>query len=97
MTPPVDATVVRRAGRLVAAQISLALAAMLILVGVVVAVVFARAQNTQITAELTTVASTADDAGDPPPGMELALRDRAGKVSVSDGGAAVVRVGADRH
>lgn len=88
MTPPVDATVVRRAGRLVAAQISLALAAMLILVGVVVAVVFARAQNTQITAELTTVASTADDAGDPPPGMELALRDRAGKVSVSDGGAA---------
>ena len=86
MTPPGDLTVIRRAGRMVALQTSLALAAVLVLVGAVVTAVYIRAQNTQIAAELNAVTMSADDAGDPPPGTELALRDRDGEVSVSDGG-----------
>ena len=81
-----DLARVRRAGRLVAIQTSLALAAVLLLVGVVVAVVFVKAQNSQITAELEAVAATADDTGDAPPGMELVLRDEDGYVSSSAGG-----------
>ncbi len=81
-----DLTAVRRAGRTVAVQISAALAAVLLLVGIIVAVAYARVQRDQIAEQLTTVASTADDVGDPPPGMELAFRDSDGAVSVSDGG-----------
>ena len=81
-----DLARVRRAGRLVAIQTSLALAAVLLLVGVVVAAVFVRAQNAQIATELESVAATADDTGDAPPGMELVLRDEEGHVSTSAGG-----------
>lgn len=81
-----DLTLVRRAGRIVALQASAALAAVLILVGVVVATSYARAQTNQITDELRTVAMTADDVGDPPPGMELVMRDTDGSVETSDGG-----------
>lgn len=84
--PPSDLSVVRRAGRVVALQTSAALAVFLVLVGVVAATSYVRAQNTQIADELTTVAMNADDAGDPPPGMELVLRDANGAVSTSDGG-----------
>lgn len=88
--PHSDLAVVRRAGRLVALQTSAALAAVLILVGLVVAAAYAHAQARQIDDELTTVAMSADDAGDPPPGMELAFRDAAGAVSSSHGGQAGV-------
>lgn len=81
-----DVGAVRRAGRVVALQTSAALAIVLLLVGAVAATAYTRTQNTQITEELTTVAMTADDAVDPPPGMELALRDVGGAVSTSDGG-----------
>ena len=87
MTSSTDLRLVRRAGRLVAVQISLALTAVLVLVGGLVVIVYARAQNDQIDGELTTVAQTADDAIDPPPGMELAIRDNDGEVFTSDGGA----------
>lgn len=85
-TPPGDLKVLRRAGRMVALQTALALAAMLVVVGAVVTAVYLRTQNTQITSELTTVAENADDADDPPPGTELALRDNEGRISTSDGG-----------
>jgi len=88
MTPAGDLSVVRRAGRIVAIQASLALAAVLLLVGLVIAAVFVRAQSNQITTELNQVAMTADDTSDPPPGMELVLRDNDGSVAVSDGGKA---------
>jgi signal transduction histidine kinase len=81
-----DLARVRRAGRLVAIQTALALAAVLLLVGVVVAAVFVRAQNTQIATELQSVAASADDTGDAPPGMALVLRDEDGHVSTSPGG-----------
>lgn len=84
--PASDLAVVRRAGRMVALQTSAALAAVLILVGVVVATAYMRAQTNQITDELHTIAMQADDAGDPPPGVELALRKADGAVSTSDGG-----------
>ncbi len=84
--PHGDLAVVRRAGRMVALQTSAALAAVLVLVGLVVAAVYDRSQSRQIDDELTTVAMSADDATDPPPGMELAFRDAAGTVSTSDGG-----------
>ncbi|MFN0142236.1 MAG: sensor histidine kinase [Mycobacterium sp.] len=90
MTPPGDLSVVRRAGRIVAIQTSLALAAVLLLVGLVIATVFVRAQNNQMTAELNEVAMTADDVGDPPPGVELVLRDNDDSVATSDGGEAGV-------
>lgn len=88
MTPSGDLSVVRRAGRIVAIQTSLALAAVLLLVGLVVAAVFVRAQSNQITAQLSQVSMTADDTGDPPPGMELVLRDNDGSIATSDGGKA---------
>lgn len=88
--PDSDLAVLRRAGRAVAVQTSAALAAVLLLVGLVVAAAYVRSQSRQIDDELTRVATTADDATDPPPGMELAFRDTAGRVSTSDGGTAGV-------
>lgn len=85
-TPHSDLAVVRRAGRIVALQTSAALAAVLLLVGLVIAAAYVHSQGRQIDGELTTVAMTADDASDPPPGMELALRDETGEISTSDGG-----------
>ncbi len=88
--PAADFSVVKRAGRIAALQASAALAVLLLLVGVVLAVVDVRAQTREITDRLTAVAETADDAGDPPPGMELVLRDPDGQVSTSRGGEAGV-------
>lgn len=86
MTPAGDLAVVRRAGRIAAIQASVALALVLLVVGGVVFMVYVRAQNRQIDSELRTLAMSADDAGDPPPDMELALRENDGEVSASDGG-----------
>jgi signal transduction histidine kinase len=83
MTPDPDLAVVRRAGRIAAIQASLALAAVLLVVGAVIFLVDVHVQNQQITDQLTSVASTADDVTDPPPGMQLVLRDLAGKVTAS--------------
>ncbi|WP_123024440.1 sensor histidine kinase [Mycolicibacterium stellerae] len=83
MTPDSDLAIVRRAGRIAALQASLALAAVLLVVGAVVFLVDVRMQNQQIASQLTSVASTADDAVDPPPGMQLILRDQAGGVQAS--------------
>jgi signal transduction histidine kinase len=52
-------------------------------VGVVIFLVDVRVQNQQIASLLTAVASTVDDAGDPPPGMILVLRDLAGRVDAT--------------
>lgn len=84
--PHSDLTVVKRAGRIAAIQASVALALVLLVVGGVVFAVYLRAQNRQIGSELQTLAMTADDANDPPPDMELALRDNNGHISTSDGG-----------
>src|SRR5690349_19320139 len=90
--PAGDLRVVQRAGRIAALQASLALAAVLLVVGAVVFVVDVRMQNRQINDQLQAVAATADDVSDPPPGMELVLHDNTGKVSVSDGGQPGVRL-----
>jgi signal transduction histidine kinase len=84
--PPSDLTVVRRAGRVAALQASSALAVVLLVVGAVVFTVDVRVQNHQISAQLEAVAAAADDVNDPPPGMELVLRDNNGRVSATDGG-----------
>lgn len=86
MSSASDLGVVKRAGRIAAIQASVALALVLLVVGGVVFMVYVRAQNRQIDAELRTLAMSADDASDPPPDMELALRDNSGAVSTSDGG-----------
>lgn len=86
MTPDDDLTVVRRAGRVAATQASLALASVLLVVGAVVFLVDGKVQNQRITDQLTLVASTADDATDPPPGMQLVLRDVTGNVRASADG-----------
>ncbi|AQT78066.1 two-component sensor histidine kinase [Mycolicibacterium litorale] len=86
MTPRSDLAVVKRAGRIAAIQASAALALVLLVVGGVVFTVYVRAQNRQIDTELQTLATTADDANDPPPDMELALRENTGQTSTSDGG-----------
>lgn len=88
--PAADFSVVKRAGRTAALQASAALAALLLLVGAVFAVADMRSQTREINDQLTAVAETADDAGDPPPGMELVLRDTGGQVSTSRGGKAGV-------
>lgn len=86
MTPRSDLAIVKRAGRIAAIQASAALAVVLLLVGGIVFTVYVRAQNRQVDAELQTLAMTADDANDPPPDMELALRENDGQTSTSDGG-----------
>ena len=86
MTPKGDTDVIRRAGRVAAIQAAFALALVLLVVGAVVFVVDVQVQNQQITAQLNSVASTADDTTDPPPGTILVLRDPAGKVQASDEG-----------
>jgi signal transduction histidine kinase len=86
MTPDSDLSVVHRAGRTAAVQASLALAAVLLVVGAVVYFVDIRVQEQQIRSQLSSVASAADDATDPPPGMILVLRDLAGKVQSSTDG-----------
>lgn len=85
-TPPSDLAVVKRAGRVAAFQASAALAVVLLLVGGVVFAVYLRTQRRQIDAELQSVAMVADDTNDPPPDMELAMREVDGQISVSDGG-----------
>jgi signal transduction histidine kinase len=69
-----------------AIQASLALAGVLLVVGAVIFFVDVRVQNQQITAQLNSVAASADDVTDPPPGMILVLRDRTGKVATSTAG-----------
>ena len=86
MKPDSDLSVVHRAGRIAAVQASLALAAVLLVVGAVVYFVDIRVQEQQIRSQLSSVALAADDATDPPPGMILVLRDLAGKVEVSADG-----------
>jgi signal transduction histidine kinase len=86
MTPRSDLAVVRRAGRIAALQASLALAAVLLVVGAVIFVVDVQVQKRQIADQLTSVAAMADDATDPPPGIQLVLRDLAGKVTASADG-----------
>ena len=81
--PAADFSLVKRAGRTAALQASAALAVLLLLVGSVLAVVDLRAQTREITHQLSAVAEMVDDAGDPPPGMELVLRDTDGQVSLS--------------
>lgn len=84
--PPSDLAVVKRAGRVAAFQASAALALVLLLVGGVVFAVYVRTQRRQIDAELQSVAMAADDTNDPPPDMELAMRELDGEIAVSDGG-----------
>jgi signal transduction histidine kinase len=91
-TPPSDLSVVQRAGRIAAMQASLALAAVLLVVGVVVFAVDVRVQDRQIASQLQQAASTADDVTDPPPGMELVMQTKDGLVSTSDEGKPGIRL-----
>jgi len=86
MTPDSDLGVVHRAGRIAATQASLALAAVLLVVGAVLYFVDIRVQEQQIRSQLSSVALAADDVTDPPPGMILVLRNPAGKVQASADG-----------
>ncbi len=81
-----DLALVKRSGRIAALQASVALALILLVVGGVVFTVYVRTQNRQIDNELHTLAVTADDASDPPPDMELAIRQNDGETTTSDGG-----------
>jgi signal transduction histidine kinase len=84
--PPSDLSVVQRAGRIAATQASVALAAVLLVVGVVVFAVDVRVQDRQVASQLQQAAATADDVTDPPPGMELVMQTDDGRVLASDGG-----------
>lgn len=86
MTTDSDLSVVQRAGRIAAVQASLALAAVLLVVGAVVYFVDIRVQEQQIKSQLSSVALAADDVTDPPPGMILVLRNLTGKVAASADG-----------
>ncbi len=91
-TPASDLGIIHRAGRRAALQASLALALVLLVVGAAVFFVDGQIQSRQIESQLTMVASTADDVVDPPPGTELVLRDRDGKVHTSDDGLPVAEL-----
>jgi signal transduction histidine kinase len=83
MTLHSDLATARRAGRIAAVQASVALGGVLLIVGAVIFFVDVRVQNQQIADQLTSVAALADDVNDPPPGMQLVLRDHEGRVEVS--------------
>ena len=86
MTTGSDLAVVRGAGRIAALQAALALAVVLLVVGAAIFFVDAHVQDQQIADQLTSVASAADDVTDPPPGMQLVLRDLTGRVTASADG-----------
>ena len=64
-------------------QAAAALALVLLIVGGVGLAVDVRVQNRQIDGQLVSVATTADDVTDPPPGMILAIRNANGGMSAS--------------
>ncbi|MFD6156404.1 sensor histidine kinase [Nocardia sp. NPDC060256] len=80
---PTELAVLRRTARVAATQSALALAAVLILVGVVLYIADTRIQNRQINDQLSQVAATVDDVDDPPPGMAIAIAQRNGDIVVS--------------
>lgn len=81
--PSADLRRVHRAGRTAAMQAAAALALVLLIVGGVGLAVDVRVQNRQIDGQLVSVATTADDVTDPPPGMILAIRNANGGMSAS--------------
>ena len=83
----------RSAARAIALQIGLAAAVLVLLVTAGVGVLFDRAQTRDIAATLESVATTADDAGDPPTGVWL-LVDRGGSVTSTASIPAPVRAAA---
>ncbi|MCU1645707.1 MAG: sensor histidine kinase [Nocardia sp.] len=73
----------RRTTRMAAVQTTLALGAVLLLVGVVFYVVDSHIQSRQIDAQLSEVAAQVDDVDDPPPGMSLAIARPDGSILLS--------------
>ncbi|MGW0041116.1 sensor histidine kinase [Rhodococcus sp. NPDC003348] len=80
-----DELLLRRAGRVVSLQAAVALALVLMVVGVVAFLVDGRAQSRQVESQLRSVVETAEDVDDPPPGTALALRGPDGATAVSAG------------
>ncbi len=80
----------RSAARAIALQIGLAAAVLVLLATAGVGVLFDRAQSHDITATLQDVATTADDAGDPPSGVWLVV-DRGDAVTSTPSTPAAVR------
>lgn len=80
-----DERLLRRAGRIAALQAAAALAAVLVVVGLVVYVVDTRTQSRQLDATLRSVVEATEDVDDPPPGTVLALRTPDGATEVSAG------------
>lgn len=80
---PTEAALLRRTARVAAVQAALALAAVLVLVGVVLYVADARIQSRQIDEQLSQVVASADDVKDPPPGMAIAIAAPDGRISLS--------------
>ncbi|MCL2533053.1 MAG: HAMP domain-containing histidine kinase [Nocardiaceae bacterium] len=80
-----DEHLLRRAGRIAAFQASVALALVLVVVGLVVFVVDTRAQSRQIDTTLQSVVASTEDVDDPPPGTALALRAPDGSTELSAG------------
>ncbi|MET9492391.1 HAMP domain-containing sensor histidine kinase [Nocardia sp. NPDC006630] len=78
-----EAVLLRRTTRMAAVQTTLALGAVLLLVGVVFYVVDSHIQSRQIDALLSEVAAQVDDVDDPPPGMSLAIARPDGSILLS--------------
>lgn len=78
-----DRALLRRTARTATWQAASALAVVLIVIGAVAYFVDVRAQDREISGQLSSVVTTVDDVEDPPPGMALAIRDRRGLISVS--------------
>ena len=77
------AAVLRRAGWRATVQTTALIALLLVVVAVLVFALDGRAQRRVTDQFLTQVVARADDAGDPPPGVALALRGRSGAVTTS--------------
>ncbi|MGV9744498.1 sensor histidine kinase [Rhodococcus zopfii] len=80
-----DEHLLRRAGRLAALQSAIALALVLLVVGVAVFLVDSRVQSRQIDTQLRSIVATAEDVDDPPPGTVIVLRDHDGATEAGPG------------
>jgi signal transduction histidine kinase len=86
-----DRHLLRRTGRVTAVQAGLGIGLVLLLVGVLAYVGADRVQRREADRQLAVVVARADDVGDPPPGVALALAPRGEPVAASPGAPAVAR------
>jgi signal transduction histidine kinase len=80
-----DRVLLSRARRVIALQTAAAITVSLLVLGVLVVVVVVHSQNAAARTLLRQTAASAEDVGDPPPGVWIFVQDAAGRISATEG------------